>query len=34
MRYGPKNLRLSFDAKNLTHFGGVYFLYLFFKRIR
>ena len=34
MRYGPKNLILTFDAKNLTHFGGVYLLYLFFKHIQ
>lgn len=34
MRYGPKNLILTFDAKNLTHFGGVYLLYLFFKQIQ
>ena len=33
MQYGPKNLILKFDARNLTHFGGVYLLYLFFKRI-
>src|SRR5256885_11965835 len=33
MRYGPKNLRISFDAKNLTHFGGVYLLHLFFKKL-
>jgi len=34
MRYGPKNLILTFNAKNLTHFGGVYLLYLFFKQIQ
>ena len=33
MQYGPKNLILRFDGKNLTHFGGVYLLHLFFKRI-
>jgi hypothetical protein len=33
MQYGPKNLILKFDGKNLTHFGGVYLLHLFFKRI-
>jgi len=33
MRYGPKNLKISFDAKNLTHFGGVYLLHLFFKKL-
>jgi hypothetical protein len=34
MQYGPKNLVLTFDGKNLTHFGGVYLLHLFFKRIK
>lgn len=34
MRYGPKNLILSFDGENLTHFGGVYLLHLFFKQIQ
>jgi len=34
MRYGPKNLILTFDGKNLTHFGGAYLFYLFFKRIQ
>jgi len=33
MQYGPKNLILKFDGRNLTHFGGVYLLHLFFKRI-
>ena len=33
MQYGPKNLILKFDGKNFTHFGGVYLLHLFFKRI-
>jgi len=33
MRFGPKNLRISFSSKRLTHFGGVYLLYLFFKKI-
>lgn len=33
MRYGPKNLKVSFAAKNLTHFGGVYLLHLFFKKL-
>ncbi len=33
MQYGPKKLILKFDGKNLTHFGGVYFLHLFFKQI-
>ena len=29
MRYGPKNLRLAFTGKTLSHFGGVYLLYQF-----
>lgn len=29
----PKNLGISF-RKTVTHFGGVYVLYLFFKRIK
>ena len=33
MQYGPKRVILKFDGKNLTHFGGVYLLHLFFKRI-
>src|SRR5512136_3414051 len=33
MQYRPKNLILKFDGKNLTHFGGVYLLHLFFKQI-
>jgi hypothetical protein len=33
MQYGPKNLIVKFDGRNLTHFGGVYLLHLFFKRI-
>jgi hypothetical protein len=32
MQYGHKNLILIFGGKNLTHFGGVYLLNLFFKR--
>ena len=34
MLYGPKNLVLSFSGKTLTHYGGVYLLYLFFKQIQ
>jgi len=34
MRYGPKNLALTFNGKNLTHFGGIYLLFLFFKQIQ
>ena len=33
MQYGPKNLILKFDGENLTHFGGVCLLHLFFKKI-
>jgi hypothetical protein len=34
MQYGPQKVLLTFDGKNLTHFGGIYLLHLFFKRIR
>jgi hypothetical protein len=34
MQYGPQKIVLTFDGKNLTHFGGIYLLHLFFKRIR
>ncbi len=34
MRLGPKNLKISFTGKNVTHFGGVYLLHLFLKRIK
>ena len=34
MRLGPKNLVLSFVGKNFTHFGGVYLLFLFFKKLK
>jgi hypothetical protein len=34
MHYGPKNLAISYDGKNLTHFGGVFLLTRFFKKIR
>lgn len=33
MRFGPKNLKISFTEKNVTHFGGIYLLHLFLKRI-
>jgi len=26
MKYGPKNLKISFTGKNLTHFGGLHLL--------
>ena len=34
MQYGPQKLILKFDGNNLTHFGGVYLLHLFFKQIQ
>lgn len=34
MPFGPKNLKISFSGKNVTHFGGVYLLHLFFRRIK
>ncbi len=34
MPYGPQKIILSYNAKNLTHFGGAYLLHLFFKRLR
>ncbi|MGC1133564.1 MAG: transposase, partial [Nitrososphaeraceae archaeon] len=34
MPRGPKNLQISFTGKQLTHFGGVYLLYCFFKKIQ
>lgn len=34
MRYGPKNLHVSFRGSRLTHFGGVYLLTQFFKQIQ
>jgi hypothetical protein len=33
MRFGPKNLAISFTGK-ITHFGGIYLLHLFLKRIK
>ena len=33
MRLGPRNLRYAFSGQTLTHFGGVYLLYQFFKRL-
>lgn len=33
MPYGPKNLRISFAAKNLTRFAGIYLMSLFIKRM-
>jgi len=34
MKYGPKNLRISYGGKALTHFGGVFLVYQFFKKMR
>lgn len=34
MRRGPKNLDISFTGKNLTHFGGVYLVSLFLRRLK
>lgn len=34
MRRGPKNLQIAFTGRRLTHFGGVYLLYLFLRRLR
>ncbi len=33
MKYGPKNLQISFTGKNLTHFGGLYFLQRFLQKL-
>lgn len=34
MPFGPQKLKISFTGKNVTHFGGVYLLHLFLKRIK
>jgi len=34
MRFGPKNLKISFTGKTVTHFGGVYLLHLFLKSLK
>lgn len=34
MRRAPKNLTISFTGKNLTHFGGVYLISLFLRRLQ
>lgn len=34
LRFGPRSLEISFTGKKVTHFGGVYLLHLFFKRIK
>lgn len=33
MKYGPKNLHISFASKNLTHFGGLHLLQRFIQKI-
>ncbi len=33
MKRGPKNLRINFSSKSLTHFGGLYLLQKFFQKI-
>jgi len=34
VRRAPQNLKISFTGKNLTHFGGVYLLSLFLRRLQ
>jgi hypothetical protein len=33
MKYGPKNLQISFNGRNLTHFGGLYLLQKFIQKL-
>jgi hypothetical protein len=33
MKRSPKSLKIAFTGKNLTHFGGLYFLQKFFQRL-
>lgn len=33
MKRGPKNLKIAFSGKRLTHFGGLYLIQKFFQRI-
>lgn len=33
MKYGPKNLQISFTGKNLTHFGGLHLLQKFIQKL-
>jgi len=33
MAYGPRNLRIAFTGKNLTHFGGLFLVQHFFQRL-
>lgn len=34
MPFGPRNLRITFTGKNVTHFGGVYLVHLFLRRMK
>src|SRR5450759_3497659 len=34
MRRGPRNLRIAFDHRGLTHFGGAYFFHEFLQVLR
>lgn len=34
MRYGPKNLRVAFTGRTLSHFGGAYLLYQFLTKLK
>jgi hypothetical protein len=33
VKRGPKKLQISFTGKNLTHFGGLYLLQIFFQKL-
>ena len=33
MKYGPKNLKISFVGNNLTHFAGLHLLQRFFQKL-
>ena len=34
MRRSPRNLRIAFDHRGLTHFGGVYFFHEFLQLLQ
>ena len=34
MRRSPRNLRITFDHRGLTHFGGVYFFHEFLQLLQ
>src|ERR1035437_4581736 len=34
MRRSPRNLRIAFDHRGLTHFGGVYFFHAFLQLLQ